>query len=78
MQNNTTFFLILILVILFQSCASFDKALINPNPLNKEKLTELNGRYGIVHNEFDSVYINKEYNANRQIWNSNNFFTEID
>ena len=70
--------MILILVFLFQSCVSFDKALINPNPLNKKKLTELNGRYGIVHNEFDSIYINKEYNYNRQIWNSNNFFTEID
>ena len=70
--------MILILVILFQSCASFDKELINPNPLNKGNLTELNGRYGIVHNEFDSIYINREYDYKRQIWNSNNFFTEID
>jgi hypothetical protein len=68
----------MILAILFQSCASFNKELINPNPLNKEKLTELNGRYGIVHNKFDSIHIDKEHNYNHQIWNSNNFFTEID
>lgn len=78
MRNKTTLYIILILVILFQSCASFDKELINPNPLNRENLTELNGRYGIVHNKFDSIYINKESNYNRQIWNSNNFLTEID
>jgi len=64
----------MILVILFQSCASFDKKLINPNPLNKEKLTELNGKYGIVHNEFDSTLVYKPENYNRQVWNSNNFF----
>ena len=70
--------MILILVTLFQSCASFEKELINPNPLNKEKLTELNGRYEIVHNKFDSILVYKEENYNRQIWNSNNFLTEID
>tara|TARA_R110002073_G_scaffold115037_1_gene252505 strand:+ start:596 stop:1204 length:609 start_codon:yes stop_codon:yes gene_type:complete len=78
LRNITAFNLILILAVFFQSCASFDKELINPNPLNKEKLTELNGRYGIVHNEFDSIHIDKEHNYNRQIWNSNNFLTEID
>lgn len=67
-----------ILVIVLQSCASFDKALSNPNPINKEKLTELNGRYGIVNNEFDSIYSDNQYNYHRQIWNSNNFFFEID
>jgi len=78
LRNRTIFNLILILVILFQSCASFDKELINPNPLNKDKLSELDGRYGIVHNKFDSILIYKEENYNRQIWNSNNFLTEID
>lgn len=70
--------LISILVYLFQSCASFKKGLVNPNPLNKEELTQLNGRYGIVHNEFDSILVYKKENFNRQVWNSNNFFTEID
>ncbi|MFD2543746.1 hypothetical protein ACFSSB_15575 [Lacinutrix gracilariae] len=78
LRNITAFNVILILAVFFHSCASFDKELINPNPLKKESLNELNGKYGIVHNEFDSIHIDKEHNYNRQIWNSNNFFTEID
>jgi len=74
LRNKNTFYPILILVILFQSCASFDKELINPKPLNKENLTELNGRYEIVRQGFDSI--SKEYK--HQIWIYNNFVKEID
>lgn len=66
--------MILILVIVFQSCASFDKELINPNPLNKENLSDLNGRYGIVYLESDSI---KKRNKN-QVWVHKNFLKEID
>ncbi|OBX26445.1 hypothetical protein A9996_05275 [Gelidibacter algens] len=75
LRNKTKFYLLIsILGIIIQSCASFDKKLINPNSLNKRNLTELNGRYGIVHLEFDSI--SKEYK--KQIWTYNNFFKEID
>jgi len=66
--------LILTLNIIFQSCASFDKELINPKPLNKKNLNDLNGKYGVVHTKFDSI----TKQSNRQIWQWNNFLTEID
>jgi len=78
MRVKTIFYLIIILGILSQNCASFDKKVINPNPLNKEKLSELNGRYGIVHNKFDSILNHRKEGYNKQIWNYNNFITEID
>lgn len=59
------------LVLLFQRC-SFKKDLTNPYPLNKQNLSELNGRYGVVESEFDSLQ------GKRQIWMYNNFFQEID
>lgn len=62
------------MIALFQSCASFDKELINPNQLNKQNINQLNGRYGIVPFKFDSI--SKE--AKKQIWTYNSFLTEID
>ena len=60
--------------ILIHSCASFDKNLTNPNPLNRQNLTDLNGTYGIVQLKFDSI----SKNYKKQIWTYNNFFKEID
>lgn len=66
--------MILILVILFQSCASFDKELINPNLLNEQTINQLNGQYGIVPIKFDSISKKEK----KQIWTYNNFLAEID
>lgn len=74
LRNKTTFYLLLILVSSIQSCTSFNQNLINPNPLNEENLSELNGRYEIVPIESDSA---KKTNKNL-VWVHNNFLKEID
>lgn len=74
LRTYTKFNLLLILTIVCQSCASFDKELINPNYLNKENLTDLNGRYEIVYLESDSI---KKRNKDL-VWVHKNFFKEID
>ena len=74
MRKESAFYLILSLVIFFQSCASFDKELINPNPLNKENLSVLNGQYDIIPFKIDTI--SNDYK--NQYWIYNNFLTEID
>ncbi len=61
-------------LLILQSCASFDKKVINPYPLNKHNVYELNGLYEIVQIDYDSVY--KKYS--KKMWGWNNFFKEID
>lgn len=61
--------------LILQSCASFDKDLKNPNLLNKNNISDLNGLYQITEIDYDSTYYNKN---NRQIWMYNNFLKEID
>lgn len=57
-------------VLIFQSCASFQKNVANPTLLNEKNITELNGKYKILNIEADSIQ--KKY------WTHNNFFREID
>ena len=74
MRDKFTYLILLVLVLLIQGCASFEKGLENPNPLNKKNLTELNGSYGIVHKDFDSI---SKWDGS-QVWVSDNFIKEID
>ena len=74
LRNKTIYHLILILVITFQSCALFDKELINPNPLNKQNLYELDGRYDTFNIQVDSI----EQDYKRPISINNSFLKEID
>lgn len=71
-MKNLFFYLIIFL--LLQSCASFDKDLTNPYPLNERNLSELDGIYEIRQVDYDTVF--KKFN--RQMWTGNNFLKEID
>lgn len=73
-MNKTTLFLFLTSSLLLQSCASFDKNVMNSYKLDKSNVEELNGLYEIVQIDYDSVY--KKYNKN--LWVRNNFYKQID
>ncbi len=59
---------------LLQSCASFDKELLNPHPLNESNISNINGTYKIVSAKYDSIAME----TGNQIWRYQNFLTEID
>lgn len=65
--------LFLLIFSLIFSCASFQKDLINPQPLNPINLNQLNGEFEIVQNDFDSINKNK----GQDIWIYNNLLTEL-
>jgi hypothetical protein len=71
MQKSFLLIITILIVLFFQRC-SFNKELTNPSPFNKENLSEINGKYGVVESHFDSIQYGK------QIWIYNNFFSEID
>ena len=74
-MNKIKFYILISFFGIFiQSCATFDKNLINPNQLNNQNLNELNGRYDFIHLLSDSI--SEVYK--KQIWTYNNFFKEID
>jgi len=66
--------LLIIVAICLTNCAAFDKDLHNPNRLDKNNLSQLNGEYHITEIGFDSI--SKVYNS--QMWTGNNFLREID
>ncbi|MBL85666.1 MAG: hypothetical protein CMO82_03285 [Winogradskyella sp.] len=59
---------------MFQSCASFDKEFVNPNPLKTQNLHNLEGTYDIANIVFDSIKNEKVSYFNTHA----NFFKEID
>lgn len=61
---------VLVSILFFQSCASFQKSVSNPVHLNKKNISELNGKYKISHIEADSIQ--------KKHWTNNNFFREIE
>ena len=67
-------FYYLITFLLLQGCASFDKDLTNPYPLNESNLSELDGVYDIKQIDYDTAF--KKFD--RQMWTGNNFLPEID
>jgi hypothetical protein len=71
-MRNLIYFLIAFS--LLQSCASFDKDLTNPPPLNEKNLSDLNGVYEIKQIDYDTVF--KKFD--QQMWTGNNFLKEID
>lgn len=62
--------IILFLVLIFQSCASFQKDVVNPNFLTENNLDKLNGKYEATNINFDSI--------KKKSWEHNNFLREID
>ncbi|WOI23860.1 hypothetical protein [Nonlabens ulvanivorans] len=72
---KSSYYLILLLVIILQSCATFDKELLNTNPLHKENLSTLNGSYHIISIKDDSLA--KKWNSKSSL-QRNNFLKEID
>ena len=76
MKRVKIFTLILpcLFAILFQSCASFDKEFVNPNPLKTQNLHNLEGTYDIANIVFDSIKNEKVSYFNTHA----NFFKEID
>ncbi|WP_143273571.1 hypothetical protein [Aquimarina sp. MAR_2010_214] len=74
MKRQKPLYLILILAIFFQNCASFDNSISNPKTLTKNNLADLNGKYEIMYLEFDSI--SKAYKTKKSI--HRNFFTLTD
>ena len=66
-------FYYLITFLLLQGCASFDKDLTNPYPLNESNLSELDGVYDIKQIDYDTAF--KKFD--RQMWTGNNFLQEL-
>ena len=71
-RNKNSILSIIYLTILCTGCATFDKTLQNPNPLNNKNIKELNGKYVIVAKN-DSLN-----SLNQSVWMYNNFLKEID
>lgn len=61
---------IIILVLLVQSCATFQKDVTNPGFLTESSLDKLNGKYEATNINFDSI--------KKKRWEHNNFLREID
>lgn len=72
MYKKSTFYLMIILMFILQSCVSYDNTMTNPRILSNENLNELNGRYGIVAVKIDGDSFSR-INDN---WTEDNFFTE--
>lgn len=69
-QYVINFLGMLLITLAYSGCATFEKNLINPYPLNTANIKKLNGVYDIRNSSPDSV--TKKY------WMYNNFLTEID
>jgi hypothetical protein len=74
LKKRKAHYLILILIIFLQSCASFNSSIPNPKTLTKNNLAELNGKYEMMYLEFDSI--SNAYKTQKS--NYRNFFAQVD